>query len=721
MACAIEESGVTFEAFFRSSLREALKRLRSGKKLRLWSGDGMPAQHTDLREDTLDGDAFRACEAEVVASYGSEAFIIAIYVYSDSVVLSWSGAHKLYPVRIRVVNVETDEYEWITVAYVPSVATKKGKGGAERSRCLRIAVMQRVLFLALRDLVEASHTGVQFVDADGRELLGFPRVLMYLCDQPEERAIPCLKPGQCAHPCSACMAPQASMASPAALTFKQRTLLNTLHKQLQAFGLLQQGRERQRRLQMEKAVSMNSYLPALAAMAGLTTAPFLLYKIIGFDVLHGKVADTASDVEVPDSTDADAGDSGTSGGQAQSFLQNILGEDGGGDDTPSAENDEPGRAAAKVGADKEDKKAAQSHARLDWAAYREAFPDTPPHAAITAMFAEYALLVGRITRKLGVATVTPMTMREEEELATQAQTFVLRYVTPILGPLHTTKVHKLLCHLLDAVRLHGNILNGDTSTNEQEHKEDKRYYPRTNKSSSGYMRQLVRHASGLRVISRRNKAVRAGQASGAATAASNADGYDADGESVEEDTDDGTGAVVVPSPAVYGRGGAAAASEGAELNPAAAADRQLGPVGAPLSAAAVADLAAQPGLGDTGPLLRLDSGDEVRVPSHLHFTARTPGRCDERYLVRASPNYRGAPWHDHVAYRSVDSLPSAPEHFGRGLAEAGGIKIRDIAKQLRLPLMKLHCSTIAEDAIRAAIKDVKGKQAAAETAKVAAA
>lgn len=200
--------------------------------------------------------------------------------------LSAPSAHKLYPVRIRVVNVETDEYEWITVAYVPSVATEKGKGGAERSRCLRIAVMQRVLFLALRDLVEASHTGVQFVDADGRELLGFPRVLMYLCDQPEERAILCLKPGECAHPCSACMAPQASMASPAALTFKQRTLLNTLHKQLQAFGLLQQGRERQRRLQMEKAVSMNSYPPTLAAMAGLTTAPFLLYKIIGFDVLH---------------------------------------------------------------------------------------------------------------------------------------------------------------------------------------------------------------------------------------------------------------------------------------------------------------------------------------------------------------------------------------------------------------------------------------------------
>lgn len=181
---------------------------------------------------------------------------------------------------------ETDADEWITVAYVPSEPTEKRRGGTERSRCRRMALLQSVLFLALRDLVGASHTRVQVVDADRRELLSFPHVLMCLCDQPEERAILSIKPCQGAHPCSACMAPQASIASPTALTSKQRTLLNRFHKQLQAFGLLQQGRKRQRRLQMEKAVRMSSYPPALAAMAGLTTAQFLLYKIIGFYVLH---------------------------------------------------------------------------------------------------------------------------------------------------------------------------------------------------------------------------------------------------------------------------------------------------------------------------------------------------------------------------------------------------------------------------------------------------
>ena len=49
---------------------------------------------------------------------------------------------------------------------------------------------------------------------------------------------------------------------------------------------------------------------------------------------------------------------------------------------------------------------------------------------------------------------------------------------------------------------------------------------------------------------------------------------------------------------------------------------------------------------------------------------------------------------------------------GKTLDTAGGIKNRDIAKELRLPPVKLHCSMLAEDAIKAAIKDLKSKKAA---------
>lgn len=43
--------------------------------------------------------------------------------------------------------------------------------------------------------------------------------------------------------------------------------------------------------------------------------------------------------------------------------------------------------------------------------------------------------------------------------------------------------------------------------------------------------------------------------------------------------------------------------------------------------------------------------------------------------------------------------------------EAAGIKNRDIAKELRLPPVKLHCSMLAEQAIQAAVADAKKKQA----------
>ncbi|KAH9973059.1 FeS cluster assembly scaffold IscU [Lactifluus volemus] len=48
---------------------------------------------------------------------------------------------------------------------------------------------------------------------------------------------------------------------------------------------------------------------------------------------------------------------------------------------------------------------------------------------------------------------------------------------------------------------------------------------------------------------------------------------------------------------------------------------------------------------------------------------------------------------------------------GLSLDEAGKIKNTEIAKELALPPVKLHCSMLAEDAIRSAIKDYKSKRA----------
>ena len=47
---------------------------------------------------------------------------------------------------------------------------------------------------------------------------------------------------------------------------------------------------------------------------------------------------------------------------------------------------------------------------------------------------------------------------------------------------------------------------------------------------------------------------------------------------------------------------------------------------------------------------------------------------------------------------------------GKTLEQAGEIKNTDIAEELALPPVKIHCSVLAEDAIKAAITDYKEKQ-----------
>jgi len=52
---------------------------------------------------------------------------------------------------------------------------------------------------------------------------------------------------------------------------------------------------------------------------------------------------------------------------------------------------------------------------------------------------------------------------------------------------------------------------------------------------------------------------------------------------------------------------------------------------------------------------------------------------------------------------------------GMNLDQAGELKNSDIAQELALPPVKIHCSVLAEDAIKAAIADYKTKHEGKET------
>ena len=52
---------------------------------------------------------------------------------------------------------------------------------------------------------------------------------------------------------------------------------------------------------------------------------------------------------------------------------------------------------------------------------------------------------------------------------------------------------------------------------------------------------------------------------------------------------------------------------------------------------------------------------------------------------------------------------------GRTVDDAAKIKNTDIVNELKLPPVKIHCSVLAEDAIKAALQDYKEKWATSET------
>lgn len=177
----------------------------------------------------------------------------------------------------------------MTIAYVPLMTMEKGSAGAERSRIRRMEILQRVLYLALRSTISASHNGVQVSPGARGPLLALPRIILYICDQPEERQVLCFKPRMCRRPCTLWDVLVSDLSTAAALDAKERCPVSVVERQLEAYELCKDGRDKRRRLHIEKEWSISSQPPALGAMAGLCTPPFLLCKIAAIDVLHVRV------------------------------------------------------------------------------------------------------------------------------------------------------------------------------------------------------------------------------------------------------------------------------------------------------------------------------------------------------------------------------------------------------------------------------------------------
>jgi len=164
---------------------------------------------------------------------------------------------------MRVVNVNTKDVRWMTLAYIPQVEAKfvETRTGQE----VRSELLQRILHIVFRRSVLASHRGAWINLPGGARVLVSRRALLYVCDQPEERAVMCLKD-------------------------TGRDVDETVRAQFKNATMGSFPGAEARRAEVELEHSFNSVVPAMA-WAGLGNGPRMLYRFPGFYRLH------VSDVE----------------------------------------------------------------------------------------------------------------------------------------------------------------------------------------------------------------------------------------------------------------------------------------------------------------------------------------------------------------------------------------------------------------------------------------
>lgn len=370
-----------------------------------------------------------------------------------------------------------------------------------------------------------------------------------------------------------------------------------------------------------------------------------------------------------------------------------LGNGGGAERTENTSSDESLFNAAQ----EDDDEPLPTNFSFDWEAYRARFADTPIQDAVTAMFAEYAVLYGRIAGWITSTTPTPMTLSEAKDISQHAEDFVLNFVTPILGVVQTPKIHKLLRHVFDAINLHGNLQNGNTGGNEAVHKLDKPFYRRTNKTLADFTQQLVRQAQGSRAVLRRNAAKDAaaatslgGTANGCAVPGREPASAAATSGPRGRDADVGRSASAGPAVAAPARTAVLSGPAARESAPGLAghapggvdASRRArdaiagGPFGSGRVPGGTHDdigqrqslarprlqrrvfrarmtvnvLSRRPGLSALPSLLGRSPTDNVQVVNSVYIAAQLDCGARMRQLVRAASSFRHKPWYDAVLY-----------------------------------------------------------------------
>lgn len=285
----LDVGGVTYLFYSRDLLLAVLELPHNAGHVQLWgeqletSPDG-----TRLRSDIMDSDLLLSEEAVVRRRHGALSFVLAVQLFVDEAVVSLSGAHYMYPIRARVVNVRDRSVQWVTVAYIPHVGKPVTRTAAARLRDsdTRNGVLQRCLAILLRRFVGASRVGVQVVFPGERAMTAVPRLICLVADQLGERSVFCLMGNACDFFCSHCVVRRDVAGGPGGVGAAARDVTAVLDVQLEG-AITRDGDPRPSlRGHLRTEHSALAFVPAVGAIWGLATDNKRLYDIISFDQLH---------------------------------------------------------------------------------------------------------------------------------------------------------------------------------------------------------------------------------------------------------------------------------------------------------------------------------------------------------------------------------------------------------------------------------------------------
>lgn len=257
-----------------------------------------------------------------------------------------------------------------------------------------------------------------------------------------------------------------------------------------------------------------------------------------------------------------------------------------------------------------------------------------------------------------------MTLDVGTGIADRAERYIIKYVTLIPGEPHGVKVHKLMCHVMDTIRMHGNIFNGNAVVNEDLHKDDKANYARMSSYIDAFMALLVVQAQGSRSLLQRIAGEEEPEAETNGMDGDNGEPAAADGVGGEE----GTGRRADDS------------DESDDKVEASLGSRPTRYYRLPLVGPSRPVL--RPGLAGVEAGLGRDSDAQARVASRGPFEARFDDGTTAPQVLFASQSSRDSSWCDTVLYApteddtqvSVEELRAIVRQPGEDVAVVGDME-----------------------------------------------